>query len=139
MISVHTPNFVLGLVSGITAVTFIALGVVFSIVFGTLGLVFLAVGVLDAIVAAVVFGRGRRGGAREEAARISYGTAQVVEAKHSYGTQVGARHPVKLTVSLAGGQHTRTLLVPSHIDWKPGAPVDVRFAPDDPANFVPVA
>ena len=139
MISVHTPNFVVGLVTGITAVTFITLGVVFSIVFGTLGLVFLAVGVLDAIVAAVVFTRGRRGGARDEAARISHGTAQVVDAKHSWGTQIGTRHPVKLTVDLAGGQHTRSLLIPGHIDWKPGETVEVKFAPDNPANFVPVA
>lgn len=139
MISVHTPNFILGLVSGITAVTFIALGVVFSIVFGTMGLVFLAIGVIDAIVAIVVFSRARSGGARDEAARISHGTAQVVDAKHSWGTQVGTRHPVKLTVDFAGGQHTRSLLIPGHIDWKPGEMVDVKFAPDDPANFVPVA
>ena len=83
MISVHTPNFIVGLVSGITAVTFIALGVVFSIVFGTMGLVFLAVGVIDAIVAIVVFTRARSGGARDEAARISHGSARVVDAKHS--------------------------------------------------------
>lgn len=136
MISVHNSNFVVGLVCGITAVTFIPLGIVFSIVFGTLGLVFLAVGLVDAIIAAVLLSRGRDKG---EAARISYGTAQVVEAKHQWGTQVGARHPVKLTVNFAGGQYTRSLLVPGHIDWKAGESVDVRYAPDDPANFVPNA
>ena len=138
MISVHTPNFIVGLVSGITAVTFIALGVVFSLVFGTMGLVFLAVGVIDGVVAIVVFSRARSGGARDEAARISHGSAQVVDAKHSWGTQIGTRHPVKLTVQLSGGTYTRSLLIPGHIDWQPGATVDVKFAPDDPANFVPV-
>jgi hypothetical protein len=135
MISVHTPNFVLGLVTGITAVTFIALGAVFTVVFGTMGLIFLAIGVIDAIIALVVFTRGRDRGA---AARISHGTAQVVSADHSWGTQVGARHPVQLTVDFAGGQYTRSLLVPSHIDWKAGESISVTFAPDDPANFVPV-
>ena len=136
MIGVHNSNFLVGLVCGITAVTFIPLGIVFSIVFGTLGLVFLAVGLADAAVAAVLLSRGRDKG---EAARISHGTAQVVSAKHQWGTQVGARHPVKLTVDFAGGQYTRSLLIPGHLDWKPGEPVQVRFAPEDPANFVPIA
>ncbi|MDA0178938.1 hypothetical protein OJ997_01430 [Solirubrobacter phytolaccae] len=139
MISVYTPNFILGLVSGIMAVTFIGLGIVFSFTFGTLGIALLAFGVLDAIVALVVFSRARATGAREAVARISHTTARVVEAAHSWGTNIGNRHPVKLTVDLAGGRHTRTLLVPSHIDWKAGEPVDVKFAPDDPANFLPVA
>lgn len=136
MISVHTPNFIVGLVSGITAVTFIALGVVFSFVFGAIGFVLLAFGVFDAIVAAVIFTRGRDKGA---AARISHGTAEVVSARHSWNTQVGGRHPVKLTVDFAGGQHTRSLLVPSHIDWKAGESVAVSYEPTDPANFIPVA
>lgn len=136
MISVHTPNFILGLVCGITAATFIPLGIVFAIVFGPMGLIFLALGVIDAIIALVVFRRGRDTG---QAARISHGNAQVVSAKHSYGTKVGTRHPVELTVDFAGGQYSRSLLVPGHIDWKPGEMVGVSFAPDNPANFVPVS
>jgi hypothetical protein len=135
MISVHNSNFIVGLVCGITAVTFIPLGIVFSIVFGTLGLVFLAIGLIDAAVAAVLLRSGRDKGAAE---RISHGTAQVVGAQHSWGTQVGARHPVKLTVDFAGGQYTRSLLVPGHIDFKPGEVISVTYAPSDPANFVPV-
>lgn len=135
MISVHNSNFLVGLVCGITAVTFIPLGIVFSIVFGTLGLVLLVIGVIDAIVAAVFLSQGRDKG---EAARISHSTAQVVRAQHRWGTQVGARHPVELTVDFAGGQYTRSLLIPSHLDWKPGDSISVTFAPDDPANFVPV-
>ena len=46
-----------------------------------------------------------------------------MSAKHQWGTQVGARHPVKLTVDFAGGQYTRSLLIPGHLDWKPGEPV----------------
>ena len=79
--------------------------------------------------------RGRDKGAAE---RISHGTAQVVGADHSWGTQVGARHPVKLTVDFAGGRYTRSLLVPGHIDFKPGEVISVTYAPSDPANFVPV-
>jgi hypothetical protein len=135
MISVHNSNFLLGLVCGITAATFIPLGIVFAIVFGTMGLVFLAVGVVDAIIAAVVLSRGRDRGAGD---RISHGTAQVVGADHSWGTQVGSRHPVKLTVDFAGGRYTRSLLVPGHIDWKAGEVISVTYAPNDPANFVPV-
>ncbi len=138
MISVHRPNFILGLVCGITAATFIPLGITFLVVFGTMGLVFLAIGVVDAVVALVVFSRGRSGAARDEAARISHGNAQVVDAQHSWGTQVGARHPVKLTVDLSGAQRTQTLLVPGHIDWRAGETIAVRFAPNDPDNWVPV-
>lgn len=135
MISVHPPNFILGLVCGITAATFIPLGIVFAIVFGPMGLIFLAVGVVDAIIALVVFRRGRDTG---QAARISHGNAQVVDAQHSYGTKVGTRHPVQLTVDFGGGRYTRSLLVPGHLDWTPGETIAVRFAPDDPDNWVPV-
>ena len=40
--------------------------------------------------------------------------------------------------SLAGGRYTQTLLAPAHINWQPGEPVQVRYAPDNPANFVPI-
>lgn len=139
MISVHQPNFILGLVCGITAATFIPLGITFLIVFGTMGAVFLAIGVVDAVIALVVLSGRRSRDAREAAARISHGNAQVVSAEHSYGTQVGARHPVKLTVDFSGRHYTRSLLVPGHVDWKPGESIAVTFAPSDPANWVPVA
>ncbi|MDA0169175.1 hypothetical protein OJ998_08775 [Solirubrobacter taibaiensis] len=139
MISVYSPKFVLGLVTGITSITFIALGVVFSIVFGTFGLIFLAIGLLDAAVAAFVLLGGRKRRASDEAARISHGTAQIVSADQQLHVRVNDRHPVKLTVNLAGGQYTQSLLAPAHITWQPGEPVDVRYAPDNPANFVPIA
>jgi hypothetical protein len=139
MISVYNANnFLVGLVSGITAATLIPLGAVFSIVFGTIGYVLLAVGVLEACIAALFLLRWRGRNERETAARISHGNARVVGAKHNWSTRVGGRHPVLLTVELAGGRHSRSLLVPPTLDWKPGESISVTFAPDDPANFVPV-
>ena len=138
MIGIAPRGFVPGLVSGILAVTFIPLGIVFSILQGTVGFVFLAVGLALAAIALVVFQSSRTRSARETAARVSQGSARVVEARHNYNSQIGVRHPVKLTVELAGGRHTRSLLVPSHVDWKPGEQIPVAYAPDDPANFVPV-
>jgi len=139
MIGIAPRGFVPTLVGGILAVTFIPLGIVFSIVFGALGFIFLAVGLVLATASGIAFARGRAHAAREEAARVSHGTATVVEAKHNYNSQIGVRHPLKLTVDLAGGRHTRSLLVVSHIDFKPGETVEVAYAPDDPANFLPVS
>ncbi len=118
--------------------TFLPLGIVFSVVFGALGFVFLAVGL---VVHPGDHGRSTpaaaHAAARRDRARLPR-PCPVVEAKHNYGSQIGARHPVTLTVDLAGGRYTRSLLVVSHIDWKPGETIEVKFAPDDPANFVPV-
>jgi hypothetical protein len=142
-VSPAPSNFVVTLVLGITSVTFLPLGIVFTIlaVAGdmplALGLALLAIGAADAAFALYLFTSGRSRSRREEAARISHGTARVVEARHNWNSQVGARHPLKLTVELGGGQHTRDLLVPSHVDWQPGQTVAVTYAPEDPANFLP--
>jgi hypothetical protein len=131
-------GFVVSLVSGILAVTLIPLGIVFALLEPPLGLIFLGAGVLCALAALLTLRAGRARSAREEAARVTRGSAQVVEAKHNYHSQIGVRHPVELTVELAGGHRTRKLYVPSHIDWKPGERIEVAFAPEDPGNFVPV-
>jgi hypothetical protein len=136
--STAIQGFVVSLVSGILAVTFIPLGFVFAFLEPTLGLVFLAVGVVCALAALLTHRAGRARNAREEAARDERGSAEVVEAKHNYNSQIGVRHPVKLTVELAGGRRTRTLYVPSHINWKPGEWIEVAFAAEDPGNFVPI-
>jgi hypothetical protein len=136
--STAIQGFVVSLVSGILAVTFIPLGIVFAFMEPPLGLTFLGVGVLFALGAAITLRAGRARNAREEAARVSHGTAEVVEAKHNYNSQIGVRHPVKLTVELAGGRRIRTLYVPSHLDWKPGERIEVAFAPADPGNFIPI-
>jgi hypothetical protein len=145
-VSPAPKGFVLTLVMGISAVTFLPLGIVFTIL-GladtgdfplAIGLGCLAVGAIDAGIALFMFGSGRARTRREEAARISQGTARVIKAKHNWNSRVGARHPLSLTVELAGAQPTRALLVPSHVDWQPGETISVSYAPDDPANFVPV-
>jgi hypothetical protein len=131
-------GLVVSLVTGILAVTFIPLGIVFAFMEPALGLSFLGVGIVCALGAALTHRAGRARNAREEAARVSRGSAEVVEAKHNYNSQVGVRHPMKLTVELAGGRRTRTLYVPSHLDWKPGERIEVAFAPEDPGNFIPI-
>jgi hypothetical protein len=131
-------GLVVSLVSGILAVTFLPLGIVFAFIVPPLGFVFLGVGVLCGLAALLTHRAGRARTAREEAARTQRGTAEVVEAKHNYNSQVGVRHPVKLTVELAGGRRTRTLYVPSHLTWKHGERIEVAFAIEDPGNFVPV-
>lgn len=129
---------VVSLVSGILALTLIPLGIVFVFLEPPLGLIFLGVGVFCGLAALLTLRAGRARSAREDAARVSRGSAEVVEAKHNYYSEIGVRHPLKLTVELAGGRRTRTLYVPSHIDWKPGERIEVAFAPEDPGNFVPV-
>ncbi len=136
--STAIEGFVVSLVSGILAATFIPLGMVFVFLEPPLGFIFLGVGMLCGLAALVTLRVGRARSAREEAARVSRGSAEVVEAKHNYYSQIGVRHPLKLTVELAGGRRTRTLYVPSHLDWKPGERIEVAFAPEDPGNFVPV-
>jgi hypothetical protein len=131
-------GFVVSLVSGILAATFIPLGIVFVFLEPPLGLIFLGVGVLCGLASLLTLRAGRARSAREDAARVSRGSAEVVEAKHNYYSQIGVRHPLKLTVELAGGRRTRTLYVPSHVDWKPGERIEVAFAPEEPGNFVPV-
>jgi hypothetical protein len=136
--STAIQGFVVSLVSGILAATFIPLGIVFVFLEPSLGFIFLGVGVLCGLAALLTLRAGRARTAREDAARVSRGSAEVVEAKHNYHSQIGVRHPLKLTVELAGGRRTRTLYVPSHLDWKPGERIEVAFAPEDPGNFVPV-
>ncbi len=131
-------GFVVSLVSGILAVTFIPLGVVFAFMEPPLGFIFLGVGALCALASLLIHRAGRARNAREETARVSRGSAQVVEAKHNYNSQIGVRHPMRLTVELAGGRRSRTLYIPSHLDWKPGERIEVAFAPEDPGNIIPV-
>ena len=136
-------GFVITLASGILAATFIPLGIVFTILAGdefpiALGLALLGVGLLSAVEALVFHRWGRRRTAAEAAARVSSARAQVITADHNWNSRVGARHPVKLTIDFGGRQHTRTLYVPSHLDWAPGEWIEVDYAHEDPANFIPV-
>jgi hypothetical protein len=136
---------VVSLVCGILAVTFVPLGIVFTILgqttdqpFTFIGLPFLGVGLLLCVVAFVARRRGRRRDAAEAAARISHGVAEIVEAVPNPYSRVGARYPMRLAVALAGGKYRRTLYVPFTCSWRPGDRIEVAYAPDNPANFVPV-
>jgi hypothetical protein len=130
-------GFVVSLVSGILAATFIPLGILFVFFEPSLGFAFLGVGVVCGLAALLTHRAGRARTARDEAARTQRGTAEVVEATHNYNAHVGVRHPVKLTVELVG-RRTRTVYVPSQIVWKPGERIEVAYAPEDPDNFVPL-
>ena len=80
-------GFVVSLVCGILAVTFVPLGIVFTILgsttdetFTPIGLASLAAGVLLVLAALGFRRRGRRRDALEASRRTSYAVAQVVEA-----------------------------------------------------------
>ena len=126
-------GFVITLVSGILAATFIPLGIVFTILAGdefpiALGLTLLGIGLLSAIEAFVFHAIGRRRAAAEDAARVSAGRAQVVAVDHNWKLRrVGARQPGQAHASLDGRQYTRTLYVPSHLDWAPGEWIEIRL------------
>jgi hypothetical protein len=138
-------GFVVGLVCGIVAATFVPLGIVFAILgfttdepFLPIGLPFLAAGVVLVFVALGFRRRGRRRAAAEAEARTSYGVAEIIEAVPNPYSRVGARYPMRLDVALAGGRYKRTLYVPFTCSWRPGDRLQVAYQPDDPRNFVPV-
>src|SRR4051812_15721860 len=138
-------GIVVSLVCGILAVTFVPLGIVFTILgmttdepFTAIGLPFLAAGLLLVVVAFVFRRRGRRRDAVEAAARTSYAVAEIVEAVPNPYSRVGARYPMRLDVALAGGRYKRTLYVPFTCSWRPGMRIEVAYEPDDPRNFVPL-
>ena len=139
-------GFVVTLVTGILAVTFLPLGIAFAIIgavsepeaFFVLGLIFAFVGIDLAIVAVVFRGRAKRRDAEEAAARTSRTSAQVVEASLNPYSRVGTLNPMKLAVDLAGGRRARTVYVPPTTNCQAGMSIEVAYAPMDPDNFVPV-
>jgi hypothetical protein len=139
-------GFVVTLVTGILAVTFLPLGIAFAIIgfvaepsaFKPLGLIFVGVGVVLVLLAMASRRRARRRDAAEESARTSRTQARVVEASLNPYSRVGSLNPMKLTVELAGGRRARTVYVPTVTNWQPGTDIDVAYAPLDPDNFVPV-
>ena len=140
-------GFVVSLVTGILAVTFIPLGIVFAVLglasdegaFLPLGVIFFIVGDLFLTVAILWRQRSRRRDRAEADARISRTSARILEAVPSLHSRVRDRHPMKLAVELAGSRQARTVYVPPHVNWQPGQSIEVAYAPDDPRNFVPVA
>ena len=139
-------GFVVTLVTGILAVTFLPLGIAFAVIgavsepeaFFVLGIVFAFVGIDMAVIALWWRGRTRARDAAETAARTSQTSARVLEAVGNPYSRVGSLSPVKLAVELAGGRHARTVYVPPTTNWQPGMAIDVAYAPMDPDNFVPV-
>lgn len=139
-------GFVVTLVTGILATTFLPLGITFAIIgfvsepaaFKPLGLIFVAAGVVFALVAVLARRAGKRRDAEETAARTSRTTAQVLEASLNPYSRVGALSPMRLAVDLAGGRRSRTVYVPPTIGWQAGMEIEVAYAPMDPDNFVPV-
>jgi hypothetical protein len=140
-------GFVVSLVGGILAVTFLPLGIVFVILgltlddqsaFQYVGLGLLALGVVEGGVALVFRRRAKARDAAETAARISHARARVLEARLNPYSRVGALSPMKLAVELGGGRHARTVYVPVTTSWQPGTEIQVMYAPDNPGNFVPL-
>jgi hypothetical protein len=139
-------GFVVTLVTGILAATFIPLGIAFAIIgavsepeaFFVLGLIFAFVGMDMATFALIWRARTKRREAEESAARTSRASARVLAADINPYSRVGTLNPLKLEVELGGGRRSRTVYVPPTTSWQPGTAIDVAYAPADPDNFVPV-
>jgi hypothetical protein len=141
ILPVLTSTKVHGLVTSLTAailgVTFIPLGLAF-LSFGTLGPAFLAAGIACAGLSVGAFLLGRARDAKLDAARTARDSATVLEADHRRHTRVGAHHPLRLSVHLAGEPRTRTLYVLPNYSYEPGSRIRVAFAPGNPSNFLPM-
>lgn len=135
------------LLTGILAAVFLPLGVVFTLIgllaedvdrgepegFLYAGLPIAAVGAAFAI-AFVVLMRRERG---RRARRTQQASAEVLEASINHGVQLNTKRQLTLTVRFpAAGEVTGKFF------WYPSIPVgeqiEVRYDPDEPANFEPV-
>jgi hypothetical protein len=139
-------GFVVTLVTGILAATFLPLGIAFAVIglaggpdaFVILGIIFAFVGLDSTVFALFWRGRAKARESAEAAARVSQARARVLEATMNPYSRVGNLSPLKLAVELGGGRQTRTVYVPASTSWQPGAEIDVAYAPDNPSNFVPL-
>jgi hypothetical protein len=139
-------RFVVTLVTGILAVTFLPLGIAFAIIgavsepeaFFLLGLIFAFVGLDLATFAIWWRAQAKRRDVEESAARTSRVSARVLAADINPYSRVGTLNPVKLEVEWGSGRRARTVYVPPTTSWQPGTAIDVAYAPADPDNFVPV-
>lgn len=141
-------GFVVVLVAAILGLVFTALGLTFTVLgavgdgsgdaFASIGPVLLAIGLVNAALAGLYRVARRRAEQERAAARTERATATVVASSLNGGVRVAGRHPLTLTVDLLGRHVTGRALVYPHQTPEPGTPIDVAFAPGDPANFVPV-
>lgn len=135
---------ILGLVFTLLGATFTILGAVLdsdaSEAFGFIGPVLLAIGLVNAALAGLYRTARRRTEEERAAARTARTTATVVTSRLSGGVRVNGRHPLSLTVELAGhaGRVQGRALVFPHQAPAPGTQLEVAYAPGDPGNFVPV-
>jgi hypothetical protein len=139
-------GFVVTLVTGILAATFLPLGITFAVIglaggpdaFLYLGVIFAFVGLDTTVLAFWWRGRAKARDSAESAARVSHARARVLEATLNPYSRVGNLSPLKLAVELGGGRQARTVYVPASTNWQPGTEIDVAYAPNDPSNFVPL-
>jgi hypothetical protein len=139
-------GFVVTLVTGILAATFLPLGIAFAIIglvsepeaFLVLGVIFAFVGLDMATFAFIWRARTKRRDAEESAARTSRASARVLSAKLNPYSRVGTLNPLKLSVDLGGAPRARTVYVPPTMTWHEGTAIDVAYAPENPENFVPL-
>jgi hypothetical protein len=137
----------LRLLSGILAVTFLPLGIAFTVIglvvdhpdsgspeaFLYVGLPLLFVG-FDCAVVFLVSWRREAGRRRRRRAGVRT-AAEVVAADVMQGVRVGSSLAVKLTVRVGGANVTRTVL---RSPWEPvrvGDRVEIVYDPSEPANF----
>lgn len=135
--STKVHGFVTSLTAAILGVTLIPLGVAF-LSMSALGPAFLGAGMACAAISVAAFALGRARDSRLDAARTAQESATVLEAEMRWHSRVGAHHPLRLSVHLAGRRHTRTLYVLPNYTYEPGSRIRVAFAPSDPGNFLPL-
>ena len=151
--SPQVRGFVVGLVGGIMAGVGLALGAAFVVIglasdtadadaLGTVGWVALAAGALSAALAIAGRAWWRRRAAAEEAARTARATVDVIGVSVRESSRVGNRNPIRLTVRMPptlGGpeQVARWIYAIPPPGLRPGATIDVAYAPANPANFAP--
>ena len=142
---------VVRLVVGILVVTFLPMGIAFTVIGATadeidrgtpegllgIGVAFTALGCL---LAAVFLLLGRREAARRKRREAGLqATAEVVRAGWNPGGRTRGRVAVDLTVRIPGaGEARRTLFLPPTTTLEPGTPLAVRYDPAEPSNFEPV-
>jgi Protein of unknown function (DUF3592) len=140
----------LRLVLGILAVTFVPLGVVFTVLgltvdevdrgspeaFVYLGIPILVVGLALAGVFLVLWRKERARRARRRAGLRA--RAEIVSADVNWSVRVNGRPALKLTVSFApAGEVSGTFLAGGDYSLRAGDAIEVLYDPAEPANFEP--
>jgi hypothetical protein len=142
---------VLRLASGILALTFLPLGVIFTVigltvdevdegdpeVFAYIGIPILVVGLGFAGAFLVLWRKERARRARRRAGLRA--PAEIVSADVNWKVRVNGRPALKLTVRFGDTTASRTFLAGGDLSVRTGDTIEVLYDPAEPANFEPAS